>query len=52
MEIEKILSISRMIPVLTVNKLDDAVPLCNALVEGGLTVIEITLRHQTSSSCS
>ena len=44
MEIEKILSVSRMIPVLTVNKLDDAVPLCNALVEGGLTVIEITLR--------
>jgi 2-dehydro-3-deoxyphosphogluconate aldolase/(4S)-4-hydroxy-2-oxoglutarate aldolase len=35
-----------MIPVLTVNKLDYAVPLCNALVKDGLTVIEITLLTQ------
>lgn len=33
-----------VIPVLTINRLEDAVPLAVALVAGGLPVIEITLR--------
>jgi len=33
-----------MIPVLTMNNLDDTLPLCTALMAGGLSVIEITLR--------
>lgn len=44
---EKILSILRLapvIPVVIIERLEDAVPLARALVEGGLPVIEITLR--------
>lgn len=44
MAIDAILQRSRMIPVLTINRLEDAVPLCEALAEGGLPVLEITLR--------
>lgn len=33
-----------VIPVLTVERLEDAVPLAQALVAGGLTVLEVTLR--------
>ena len=33
-----------VIPVLTIERLEDAVPLARALVAGGLPVIEVTLR--------
>jgi len=33
-----------VIPVLTIERLEDAVPLAQALVAGGLTVLEVTLR--------
>ncbi|MHB0775763.1 bifunctional 4-hydroxy-2-oxoglutarate aldolase/2-dehydro-3-deoxy-phosphogluconate aldolase [Halomonas sp. WWR20] len=33
-----------IIPVIVVERLEDAVPLAQALVEGGLTVLEVTLR--------
>jgi 2-dehydro-3-deoxyphosphogluconate aldolase/(4S)-4-hydroxy-2-oxoglutarate aldolase len=36
--------LSPVIPVLTVERLEDAVPLAQALVAGGLTVLEVTLR--------
>jgi 2-dehydro-3-deoxyphosphogluconate aldolase/(4S)-4-hydroxy-2-oxoglutarate aldolase len=35
---------SPVIPVLTIERLEDAVPLARALVNGGLEVLEITLR--------
>jgi 2-dehydro-3-deoxyphosphogluconate aldolase/(4S)-4-hydroxy-2-oxoglutarate aldolase len=35
---------SPVIPVLTVERLEDAAPLARALVRGGLTVLEVTLR--------
>ncbi len=38
------MSTSPVIPVMVINKLEHAVPLANALVEGGLKVLEITLR--------
>ena len=44
MEITDLFLINRMIPVLTINKLETALPLCTALIKGGLNVIEITLR--------
>ena len=37
---------SRVIPVLSVTKVDDAVPLAKALTKGGLKVLEVTLRTQ------
>ena len=46
MQIKELLSTNRMIPVLTINNLDDTLPLCSALVEGGLMVIEVTLRTE------
>ncbi|MFC0266675.1 bifunctional 4-hydroxy-2-oxoglutarate aldolase/2-dehydro-3-deoxy-phosphogluconate aldolase [Kushneria aurantia] len=43
-ELDSICQRVSVIPVLTINRLEDAVPLCRALYEGGLTVLEITLR--------
>lgn len=40
----ELLSNARIIPVITIERLDDAVPLAQALVEGGLKALEITLR--------
>ena len=44
MLIREIMSLSPVIPVLTIARVDDAVPLCKALFDGGLRVLEITLR--------
>ena len=42
--LEKILKSCRIIPVLTIRNIEDAVPLADAIFEGGLSTIEITLR--------
>lgn len=42
--LETILSSVPVIPVVTVENLDHAVPLARALVKGGLPVVEVTLR--------
>jgi 2-dehydro-3-deoxyphosphogluconate aldolase / (4S)-4-hydroxy-2-oxoglutarate aldolase len=44
MTIEELLKIAPVIPVLTIEHLDMAVPLGRALVDGGLSVLEVTLR--------
>jgi 2-dehydro-3-deoxyphosphogluconate aldolase / (4S)-4-hydroxy-2-oxoglutarate aldolase len=41
---EDILSRAPVIPVLTIERVEDAVPLARALVAGGLIVLEVTLR--------
>lgn len=41
----QILAQARVMPVLTVERIDDAVPLARALVAGGLKVLEVTLRR-------
>src|SRR5262249_3387291 len=35
---------ARVVPVLTINRLEDAVPLTRALVSGGVRMLEVTLR--------
>jgi 2-dehydro-3-deoxyphosphogluconate aldolase/(4S)-4-hydroxy-2-oxoglutarate aldolase len=35
---------ARIVPVLTINRLEDAVPLARALVAGGVRMLEVTLR--------
>lgn len=40
-----------VIPVLMIDRVQDAVPLARALAEGGLTVLEITLRTEAASDC-
>lgn len=42
--VSEICAAAPMIPVIVIKRLEDAVPLARALVEGGLPVLEITLR--------
>ncbi|WP_428661882.1 bifunctional 4-hydroxy-2-oxoglutarate aldolase/2-dehydro-3-deoxy-phosphogluconate aldolase [Reyranella sp.] len=44
MDISAIAALAPVIPVLTVDRVADAVPLARALVKGGLPVLEITFR--------
>ncbi len=44
MTIDEILRKATVIPVLDVARLSDAAPLARALAEGGLAVVELTLR--------
>jgi 2-dehydro-3-deoxyphosphogluconate aldolase/(4S)-4-hydroxy-2-oxoglutarate aldolase len=44
MGLVELLSAARVIPVLTIARVEDAVPLAQALVAGGVTTLEITLR--------
>ena len=45
-DLEAILRLAPVVPVITIHDLDQAVPLARALVAGGLTVLEITLRNE------
>ncbi len=42
--LEEILRASPIIPVITIERVEDAVPLARALVAGGITALEVTLR--------
>jgi 2-dehydro-3-deoxyphosphogluconate aldolase/(4S)-4-hydroxy-2-oxoglutarate aldolase len=43
-DIDRILDISPVIPVLVIERAEDALPVARALVAGGLRVLEVTLR--------
>lgn len=45
-DIKDIMQTSPVVPVMVIENLDDAVPLAKALVDGGLKVLEITLRTE------
>jgi len=47
-DIAGIVALAPVIPVLTIERAADAVPLARALVKGGLRVLEITLRTPTA----
>ncbi|MGE0007188.1 MAG: bifunctional 4-hydroxy-2-oxoglutarate aldolase/2-dehydro-3-deoxy-phosphogluconate aldolase [Parvibaculaceae bacterium] len=49
--LEALLTRVPVVPVLIIDDADDAVPLAAALVEGGLTVLEITLRTAAAPRC-
>jgi 2-dehydro-3-deoxyphosphogluconate aldolase / (4S)-4-hydroxy-2-oxoglutarate aldolase len=40
-----------VVPVLVIERVEDAVPLARALIGGGLTVLEITLRTEAAADC-
>lgn len=40
-----------VIPVIVINRLDDAVPMARALVQGGVRVLEVTLRTSIALQC-
>ena len=44
MQAEQLMRAATVIPVLTIDDIEDAVPLARALAAGGLTVLEVTLR--------
>jgi len=44
MTAEEVMKISPIVPVIALENVDDAIPLANALLEGGISVMEITLR--------
>jgi 2-dehydro-3-deoxyphosphogluconate aldolase/(4S)-4-hydroxy-2-oxoglutarate aldolase len=44
MDADALMRLCPVIPVLTIERLQDAAPLAQALVAGGLTVLEVTLR--------
>ena len=44
----EILNRSQVIPVMKIDRLDDAIPLAKALVDGGMDVLEITLRTEVA----
>ena len=44
MDVRDYLALSPVVPVLTIPRAEDAVPLAQALVAGGLRVLEVTLR--------
>lgn len=46
MSILEVMRTGPVIPVIVVNRLEQAVPMCRALVEGGVRVLEITLRTE------
>jgi 2-dehydro-3-deoxyphosphogluconate aldolase / (4S)-4-hydroxy-2-oxoglutarate aldolase len=51
MDAQQLLSLARqatVIPVIVIEKIEDAVPLANALVAGGLNVLEVTLRSEAA----
>ncbi|MBS0520339.1 MAG: bifunctional 4-hydroxy-2-oxoglutarate aldolase/2-dehydro-3-deoxy-phosphogluconate aldolase [Proteobacteria bacterium] len=48
MDIATIVALAPVVPVLTVEKVADAVPLARALVRGGLPVLEVTLRTEVA----
>ena len=46
--VDAILYRAPVVPVLRIDRLEDAVPLARALVEGGLPVLEVTLRTEVA----
>ncbi|MGZ5909668.1 MAG: bifunctional 4-hydroxy-2-oxoglutarate aldolase/2-dehydro-3-deoxy-phosphogluconate aldolase [Reyranella sp.] len=48
MDIAAIAALAPVVPVLTIERVADAVPLARALVRGGLPVLEITLRTEAA----
>ena len=48
MTISAIISIGPVIPVVVVDRLNDAIPLVDALMDGGINTIEVTLRSEVA----
>ena len=45
------LALAPVVPVMVIETVEDAVPLARALVQGGLPVLEITLRTPKAMDC-
>ena len=47
-DLRSILALGPVMPVIVIHNKDDAVPLANALLEGGISTIEVTLRTEAA----
>lgn len=50
--LEKILIPARIVPVLTIDRVEDGVPLARALVAGGVKVLEVTFRTEAAAAAA
>lgn len=50
-DIREILAASPVMPVIVLDRVEDAVPLAKALVKGGVRVLEVTLRTSVALDC-
>ena len=48
MTVEELVSLAPVVPVVVIDDVEDAVPLAEALVRGGLPAIEVTLRTEAA----
>ena len=51
MTIEDLMAVHPVIPVITIERIEDAVPLATALASNGLRVLEVTLRTSAALDC-
>ncbi len=51
MPIREILAASPVMPVLVLDRVEDAVPLAEALINGGIRVLEVTMRTPAALDC-
>ena len=51
MTVDELMAVQPVIPVITVERTEDAAPLAQALVGGGLRVLEVTLRTEQALAC-
>ena len=47
-DIRDILNANRVVPVVDLDRVEDTAPLCEALLQGGIQVIEVTLRSEAA----
>jgi 2-dehydro-3-deoxyphosphogluconate aldolase/(4S)-4-hydroxy-2-oxoglutarate aldolase len=50
--LDRLLRIGRLVPVITIERAEDAVPLARALVAGGLRLLEITFRTEAAANAA
>lgn len=51
MTVDEVMAVQTVIPVITIERVEDAVPLAVALAGGGLRVLEVTLRTPAALAC-
>jgi len=51
MTAKEVMEISPIVPVIALERVEDALPLAEALLEGGISIMEITLRTEAGLKC-
>lgn len=51
MTVDELMAVQPVIPVITVERVEDAIPLASALAGNGLRVLEVTLRTRAALAC-